>query len=148
MTGILFFVQVPVFIFLYPLGKSYPLLNHEKLPLVLKKQINYVEEFLEIHYRPEESMKALIQLGTQGHFPLFHASLLTDPEIKEKKFSKITGLERAKAKKLFQIISNHRQLEHKKIVLLSMKEDDRKLFMKAFLRLVEGKILDQKPEIH
>jgi hypothetical protein len=107
-----------------------------------------VEEVLEIHYRPEESMKALIQLGTQGHFPLFHNSWLLDPEMKEKKFHKITGLERAKAKKLFQRVSKHRQLEHKKTVLLSMEDEDRKLFMKAFLKLVEGKILDQKPEIH
>lgn len=107
-----------------------------------------MEEFLEITYHPEDSMKALIQMGTLGHFPLFHSSWLTDPEIKEKKFSKITGLERARAKKLFQRVSKHRQLEHKKTVLLSMAEDDRKLFMKAFFKLVEGKILDQKPEIH
>ena len=104
--------------------------------------------FLEIHYRPEESMKALIHLGTQGHYPLFHEIWLTDPEIKEKKFQKITGLERARAKKLFQRVSKHRQLEHKKTVLLSMEDGDRILFMKAFFKLVEGKILDLKPEIH
>ncbi len=103
---------------------------------------------MEIQYRPEESMKALIHLGTQGHFPLFHSSWLTDPELKEKKFHKITGLERARAKKLFNRVSKHRQLEHKKTVVLSMLDDDRKLFMKAFFKLVEGKILDQNPEIH
>ena len=104
--------------------------------------------YLEIHYRPEESMKALIQLGTQGHYPLFHELWLKDPEIKEKKFQKITGLERARAKKLFLRVSKHRQLDHKKTVLLSMNDGDRILFMKAFFRLVEGKILDLKPEIH
>ena len=103
---------------------------------------------MEIVYRPEESMKALIQLGTQGHYPLFHTSWMADPEIKEKKFQKITGLERARAKKLFQQISRHRQLEHKKTVLQSMNDEDRILFMKAFFKLVEGKILDLKPEIH
>lgn len=103
---------------------------------------------MEIHYRPEESMKALIHLGTQGHFPLFHEVWMKDLIIFEKKFSKITGLERARAKKLFQRVSKHRQLEHKKTVLLSMDDEDRKLFMKAFFKLVEGKILDLKPEIH
>lgn len=93
-------------------------------------------------------MKALIHLGTQGHFPLFHELWMKDPEIKEKKFQKITGLERARAKKLFQQISKHRQLEHKKTVLQSMKNEDRILFMKAFFKIVEGKILDLKPEIH
>lgn len=93
-------------------------------------------------------MKALINLGTQGHFPLFHSSWLMEPELKEKKYNKITGLERARAKKLFLRVSKHRNLEHKKTVILSMADDDRKLFMKAFLKLVEGKILDLKPEIH
>ena len=103
---------------------------------------------MEIHYRPEESMKALINLGVQGYYPLFHELWMKDPEIKEKKFNKITGFERAKAKKLFQRISKHRNLEHKKTVLQSMSDEDRKLFMKAFFNLVEGKILDLKPELH
>ena len=103
---------------------------------------------LEIQYRPEESMKALVHLGTQGHYPLFHELWMKDPEIKEKKFQKITGLERARAKKLFQRVAKHRQLEHKKTVLLSMVDADRILFMKAFFKLVEVRILDLKPEIH
>ena len=93
-------------------------------------------------------MKALVQLGIQGHYPLFQELWMKDPEIKEKKFQKITGQERARAKKLFQNVSKHRQLEHKKIVLLSMNDGDRVLFMKAFFKMVESKILDLKPEIH
>ena len=93
-------------------------------------------------------MKALVHLGTQGHYPLFQELWMRDPEIKEKKFQKITGPERARAKKLFQKVSKHRQLEHKKTVLLSMENGDRVLFMKAFFKLVESKILDLKPEIH
>ena len=106
------------------------------------------EDCLDISYRPEESMKALIQLGTTGHFPLFHEIWLNDPDIKEKKFQKITGIERARAKKLFQQVSKHRQLEHKKTVLLSMNDEDRKLFVKAFFKMVEVKILDEKRELH
>ena len=79
-------------------------------------------------------MKALINLGTQGHYPLFHDLWLKDPEIKEKKFQKITGLERARAKKLFFRVSKHRQLDHKKTVLLSMNDGDRILFIKAFFK--------------
>ena len=103
---------------------------------------------MDISYRPEESMKALINLGTVGHYPLFHDLWMSDPEIKEKRFQKITGIERARVKKLFQQVSKHRQLEHKKTVLQSMNDEDRKLFMKAFFKLVEGKILDQKLELH
>lgn len=93
-------------------------------------------------------MKALIQLGVVGYYPLFHEIWLNDPDIKERRFQKISGLERARAKKLFQQVSKHRQLEHKKTVLISMSDDDRKIFMKAFFKLVEGKILDQKMELH
>jgi hypothetical protein len=99
-------------------------------------------------YRPEESMKALIKMGTNGHYPLFHSTWMNDPDLGAKRFQKITGSERARAKKLFQLVSGHRQLEHKKTVLLAMTDDDRKLFMKAFFKLVEGKILDARPELH
>ena len=103
---------------------------------------------MDISYRPEESMNALIHLGTTGHFPLFHEIWLSDPDIKEKKFQKITGQEKARAKKLFQQVSKHRKLEHKITVLLSMNDEDRKLFVKAFFKMVEVKILDQKRELH
>ena len=110
--------------------------------------MNRLEDFLNISYRPEESMKALIQLGTVGFFPLFHDIWLNDPDVKQKRFQKITGVERARAKMLFQLVSKHRQLEHKKTVLQSMCDEDRKLFIKAFFKLVEGKILDQRMELH
>lgn len=98
-------------------------------------------------YKPEDSMKALIQLAISGHYPLFHDQWINDSNL-QKKSTKITGFERAKAKKLFQQVLKHRTLEHKKIVVMSMNDEDRFLFMKAFFKLVEGRILDQKPEIH
>lgn len=99
-------------------------------------------------YRPEESMKALITLGIHGHYPLFLDEWLQDPTIKEKRFAKITGTERAKAKKLFSRVSKHKSLEHKKVIVLSMSDEERSLFIKAFFKIVEGKILDQKLELH
>jgi hypothetical protein len=93
-------------------------------------------------------MKALINLGVQGHYPLFHESWINNTTLKQKNFLKITGVERARAKKLFTNVLKHRLLERKKIVLLSMNDDDRDLFIKAFFKLVEGKILDQKLELH
>lgn len=99
-------------------------------------------------YRSNESLEALIQMGIHGFFPLFHDSWLKESDFQEKKFVKLTGIERARAKKLFQMVTKHRSLEHKKTLVFSLPEDDRVIFMKAFLKLVEGKILDQKPEIH
>jgi hypothetical protein len=93
-------------------------------------------------------MKALINLGVSGHFPLFLDIWLSNPSIKDLRFSKITGVERTKAKKLFSRVSKHRSLEHKKVVVQAMSDEERSLFIKAFLKLVEGKILDQRPELH
>lgn len=93
-------------------------------------------------------MKAFIKLGTAGHFPLFHDLWINTSEMKEKKFSKISGNERARAKKLFQQVAKHRQFEHKKTAILSMNDEDRHIFIKTFFKLVEGKILDQRPELH
>ncbi len=99
-------------------------------------------------YRSNESLEALIHMGIHGHFPLFHDSWINDQDFQTKRFIRLTGIERARAKKLFQQVTKHRTLEHKKTVLLSLSNEDRMIFMKAFFKLVEGKILDQKPEIH
>lgn len=114
----------------------------------MEREVRRMHLNLALSYKPEESMKALIQMGTTGYYPLFHEIWMQDPTFKEKRFQKITGVERARAKKLFHQVSQHKRIEHKKTVLLSMSEEDRRIFMKAFFKLVEGKILDQKPEIH
>ena len=106
------------------------------------------EATLEMTYKSNENLEALLSMGVHGHFPLFHESWLQQKEFNEKKFIKLTGIERARAKKLFQMITKHRSLDHKKTLVLSFSESDRMIFMKAFLKLVEGKILDRKPEIH
>ncbi len=103
---------------------------------------------LEMTYKPNESLEALIHMGMSGHYPLFHESWINEDCVLQSKNSKLTGLERARAKKLFSLLIKHKSLEHKKIFLLSFNLDDRLIFMKAFFKLVEGKILDQKPEIH
>ncbi len=106
------------------------------------------EFFLEMTYRSNEALEALINMGTNGYFPLFHESWLSSDHFQEKRFIKLTGVERARAKKLFQLVTKHKSMDHKKTMLLSFTEEDRFIFMKAFFKLVEGKILDQKPEIH
>jgi hypothetical protein len=38
-------------------------------------------------------------------------------------------------------------LDRKKTLLSSLNKEERDLFIKSFLKLVEGKILDKKPEL-
>lgn len=60
---------------------------------------------------------------------------------------KLTGNEKVKAKKLLERLCDHRSIERKRVVISSMSNDDRQLIVRAFLKLVEGKILDRSPEL-
>lgn len=100
---------------------------------------------MEFFHRNDRAIKSLIHLGTLGYFPLFEENWMN--EIWEEKPKKLTGNEKAKAKTLFKRLCEHRTLERQRTVFWSMKEDDRRLFKRAFLKMVESKILDAAPEL-
>lgn len=100
---------------------------------------------LEFYDKNDRSIKSLIELGAKGYFPLFDSSWLS--EFYSLPDKKLTGNEKAQAKKLLKRVSKHRSLERKKTVIFSMQEDDRNLVLKAFFKMVENKILDTKPQI-
>lgn len=105
--------------------------------------------------RKEKSIKTLIEMGRHGHYPLFDSKWMYECfdewnrayENKQRKKS-LTGTEKSKARKILQRILQHRNIDRQKTVLLSLGKDERHLFMRAFFHMVEGKILDQKPQIH
>lgn len=92
------------------------------------------------------TIESLIELGTQGHFPLFHSSWIQ--EIYTNNSRKLTVKERKKTKEIIQKLSKHQSLDRKKTVLFSLNNEERRLFIQAFLKMVEAKILNQKPELH
>lgn len=105
--------------------------------------------------RKEKSIKTLIEMGRHGHYPLFDSHWMyecfdewnNDFQAKtRKKF--LTGQEKVHARKILQRILQHRNIERQKTVLLSLDKQERHLFMRAFFNMVEGKILDQKPQLH
>ena len=95
--------------------------------------------------KKEKSLKSLIELGVKGYFPLFHSSWIEDIYTQEKKY--LSKKDQKKAKEIMNRLLNHRGIERKKIILLSLQEDERKLFIRAFLDMVEGKIIDKRPEL-
>lgn len=99
---------------------------------------------LEFYHRDDQAIKSLVQMGTFGHYPLFEADWIKEISLDKKN---LTGNEKAKAKTLFKRLVVHRSLERKRTVIHSFDEIDRKLFVKAFMKMVENKILDLKPEI-
>jgi Leu/Phe-tRNA-protein transferase len=100
---------------------------------------------LEFYDRNDRSIKSLVELGAKGHFPLFDSNWLS--EFYNVTPKKLTGHEKVEAKKLLKRVSKHRSLERKKTVILSMKESERHLVLKAFFKMVENKILDEKPQL-
>lgn len=100
---------------------------------------------MEFYDRNDRSIKSLVELGTKGFFPLFDPNWLN--EFHSRPHKKLTGNEKVKAKKLLKRVSQHRSLERKKTVMLSMNDEERDIVLKAFFKMVENKILDTKPEI-
>jgi len=101
---------------------------------------------LEFYHRNDRSIKSLVQLATNGYYPLFDDLISGLEEIPNQK--KLTGNEKAKAKTLFKRLCEHRTLERQRTVLSAMREADQRLFLRAFFRMVEMKILDAGPAIH
>ena len=93
----------------------------------------------------EQSIRSLIDMGTKGYFPLFQPEWIQEIfHENQTKGPKLTSAEKNKAKSIMQDLVKHNTLERKKIVLHAMEEQERKVFVKAFMKMVEGKILDEK----
>ena len=109
----------------------------------------------------EDSIRSLIDMGTRGYFPLFRPEWIEEifsesfastnnstPNKSKKNYNRLTGQEKEKAKSIIQRLAKHRSIERKQIVISAMDENERKLLVRAFMKMVEGKILDAKPGLH
>ena len=81
-------------------------------------------------------------IGVSGAFGMALAALQSSAETKQ---DLLFDLE--KAKKILKQLQKHKSLDRKKTLLSSLATEDRNLFIKTFLKAVEGKILDEKPEL-
>jgi hypothetical protein len=95
--------------------------------------------------RDDQSIKALIELGSKGFFPLFQPEWML--EMAQDYRRQLSGKDRSRAKEMMGRMAKHRTIERKKIVLMAASEEDRRSFIKAFIKLVEGKILNSKWEL-
>ncbi len=96
--------------------------------------------------RTDQSLKALIELGKKGMFPLFERTWIdqyfTNPILTKNKKQK------TQIDKMFSQLSKHKTIERKKTLLFAMTEQERNLLIREFFQMVEGKILDEGPELH
>ncbi len=96
-------------------------------------------------WRNNPEIASLVEIGTKGFYPLFYPQWLHEvSNLQSNPFSK---QEEEKAKKILKQLQKHKSLDRKKTLLSSLEKEDRILFIKTFLKAVEGKILDEKPEL-
>ena len=93
----------------------------------------------------DQGFRSLVEMGTKGFYPLFHQDWLDDAYQDIQNI--LTKKEQVKAKEIIGRLLKHKSIERKKIVLLSLAQNERTLFVRAFLGIVEGKILDRRPGI-
>ena len=98
---------------------------------------------MDLNYKfNDKSFKPLIELGMSGHYPLFLNEWINN--LREKRLNKS---EMIKVKKLITQLSKHKTIERKKTLLFSLADTDRDLFIKAFLQVVEGRLMNEKIHI-
>ncbi|WP_127717636.1 hypothetical protein [Halobacteriovorax sp. HLS] len=95
--------------------------------------------------RKSPSMNSLIEMATNGHFPILENEWINSIFTEK---NNLSDAERKKAQKILKRVSEHRSLERQKTVIFSMNNAERTLFIKAFMNLVEGRILDEMPQLH
>ena len=92
-------------------------------------------------------LTSLISLGAKGYYPLFYNEWIIT-NLNESQKSKITGKERKLLMQIKSKLSSQSTFERKKIILASMSETNRNLFIKHFMFLVETHVLDKTPKLH
>lgn len=98
---------------------------------------------------PDQTIKSLIEWGAQGHYPLFDRDWLGALEVPNgKRLKALTINEKGKVKSILKRIAQQNSFERKRTVLFSLSTEDRTTFIRAFMRAVEGQILDKSPELH
>ena len=93
-----------------------------------------------------QMLRALIELGIRGHFPFLHPSWIE--EATRERNLPLTQQDREKSREILNRLIKHSTSERKMTMLLALKPQERKLFVRAFLTMIENKILDRRPEIH
>ena len=94
----------------------------------------------------DTSIHSLVELGMHGHFPLFMEDWISSSAKQPKK--SLTKKDRLKAKDIINRLNRHKGLERKKTVLTSLSDEDRAVFVRVFLEIVEHKIIDSRPGLH
>ncbi len=96
--------------------------------------------------KKNQSIKSLIELGTKGYYPLLHPEWIE--EVCQLGSIQLNKEETIKAKEIMRKVVKHKTIDRKRTVLLALPHNERMLFVRAFLSMVEGKLFNDQMEFH
>ena len=91
-------------------------------------------------------MKNYLQMAQTGHYPLFFEHWLSD-DLKESEPLSFRIADR-NVKEIFKKLSRHRSTERKKTALIGLSENERKKFVRSFIKVVEHNLLKDIKSLH
>lgn len=96
--------------------------------------------------RQHPTLDSLAELGARGFFPLFETSD-TWRNLFSQKSGALNKSEKLKAREIFKRVEKQRTIEKQKIIFSQLHDEEKVIFTKAFFKLVEGKIIDRRPQL-
>jgi len=91
-------------------------------------------------------MKSYINLGQYGHYPLFFKEWLEDGVHYSEPMS--YRVANRNVREVFKKLAKHRTEEKKKTLLSALNDDERNLFIKSFVKVVEHNVLKDVKTLH
>lgn len=94
----------------------------------------------------KSTMNNFIELAKFGHYPLFFDEWLRH-DINERQELTIRNA-KTNLNDTFKKLARHRTIAKKKTALISLKDDERQLFIQSFLKMVEFNTLKEVKSLH
>jgi hypothetical protein len=89
----------------------------------------------------------LVRLGSRGSYPLFFQSWIEEAFFDLEGPQPLTIDEKSMVSQILKDLKKHKTLARQREALLALKKNDRKIFVRAFMKMVETKILDSGVQI-
>jgi hypothetical protein len=98
-----------------------------------------------MNYCRSKEMKKLLNMAQNGHYPLFESEWIKDVADEG---SYISSLEKKAAAQIFVRLRNSKDFVYQKRILAEANVEERKAFVKVFLRNVASSSIPVNKELH
>lgn len=124
--------------------------NSSKQTISKIKKLSLEEETQRASNSKSE-LDALIEMGSRGIFPIFQQNWMNETYAlirTSKKTFKPKAKDKRKFNEIAKRVAAHSTIQRKQTLLFALAPEDRQLFIRMILSMVEEKILNSKPGLH